>query len=201
MALGIAGDAFAQRTSEADVGHWRAWSDYCKTMGTTPCRPMIDPQQDRLAFLREIVLLVNALLHFMKTRKPRSNADKMIRPQSAMNILLGANRVLRSNYSSFIPLSNLKLPLKGHMKRFVQRFGPASLIPKRREPFTNGMICSLVALPEGTHLGSYGVMTVGSRQSKCWRAAVALATSTEFRKAELFRSNETTFFLHWRNLN
>jgi hypothetical protein len=30
---------------------------------------------------------------------------------------------------------------------------------------------------------------------------VALATSTGFRKAELFRSNETTFFICWSNLN
>ena len=201
VALGIAGDAFAQRTSEADVGHWKAWSDYCKAMGTDPFRPAIDPMNDRLSFLREVVLLVNALLHFMKTRRPRSRADKMIKPQSAMNILLGANRVMRSNFASFIPLSTLKLPLKGLMKRFVQRFGPSSLIPKRREPFTNGMICSLASLPIGMDLGRFGRLTAGSRQRACWRAAVALATSTGFRKAEMFRSNETTFFITWDNFS
>ena len=87
------------------------------------------------------------------------------------------------------------------MRRFVQRFGPASLIPKRREPFTNGMICSLVALPDGTSLGRFGTLVSGSMENKCWRAAVALATSTGFRKAELFKSNDTTFFVCWRNLH
>lgn len=201
LALGIASDAFAQRTSEADVKNWRLWSEYCRTMGANPFRPGVDPVNDRMAFLREVVLLINALLHFMKTRKPRSNADKVIKPQSAMNILLGANRVMRANFSAFIPLSNLKLPLRGLMKRFVQRFGPASLIPKRREPFTNGMINSLVALPDHADLGQFGKLAIGSRERICWRAAVALATSTGFRKAELFRSNETTFFVCWSNLN
>ena len=67
----------------------------------------------------------------------------MIKPQSAMNTLMGANRVLRQNFSASIPLGALKLPLKGIMRNFLQRFGPASLVPKRRELFPNGMIQSL----------------------------------------------------------
>ena len=129
VALSTAADAFAQRTAEADVRHWKIWSEYCEIMGTDPFRPQVDPVMDRVAFLREIVLLVNALMHFMKTRKPRSNSSQVIQPQSAMNILLGANRVLRANFASFVPLRNLKLPLKGLMRRFVQRFGPQSLVP------------------------------------------------------------------------
>jgi hypothetical protein len=169
-------------------------------MGTDPFRPQVDPVMDRVAILREIVLLVNALMHFMETRKPRSSSSQVIQPQSAINILLEANRVLRANFASLVPLRNLKLPLKGLMRRFVQRFGPQSLVPKRREPFTNGMIVSLESLPEDTNLGAFGLLTFGSRARKCWRAAVSLSTSTGFRKAELFLSNETTFFLHWGSL-
>jgi len=111
MAIPVAADAFAQRTAEADVRNWKIWSDYCAVMKTNPHRPPIDLAHDRPAFLREVVLLINALMHFMRTRKPRSAADVMIKPQSTMTILLGANRVLRANFSSFIPLSHLKLPL------------------------------------------------------------------------------------------
>ena len=200
VALSTASDAFAQRTSEADSGHWRAWRQYCSTMGTAPDRPAVDPSSDRRGFLREIVLLVNALMYFMRTRKPRSLADQVIKPQSAMNILLGANRVMKANFSSFIPLSNLKLPLKGMMRRFVKRFGPMSLVPKRREPFTNGMIGSLVSLPTDLDLGPVGKLEAGSWNRAVWRAAVALATSTGFRKAEVFRSNETTQYLTWLHL-
>ena len=200
MALDTASDAFAQRTVEGDSGHWKVWKKYCVSMNADPHRPPVDPATDRVAYMREVVLLVNALVYFMRTRKPRSNADLVIKPQSAMNILLGANRVMRASYSSFIPLKALKLPLRGLMRRFVQRFGPASLVPKRREPFTNGMIKALTSLPDACVLGSLGCVRSGSLLSLCWRAAVALAVSTGFRKAELFLSNETTHFIHWRDL-
>ena len=98
-ALSTAGDAFSQRTAEADTYHWKVWGEYCRTMGANPVRPPVDQGADRVGFLRELVLLVSALTYFMRTRKPRSNTSKMILPQSAMNILLGANRVLRANFS------------------------------------------------------------------------------------------------------
>ena len=71
-------------------------------MNTNPLRPPIDPVKDRVGYLREVVLLTNALTFFMRTRKGKSYA--MIKPQTAMNILLGANRVLRQQHLSFIPL-------------------------------------------------------------------------------------------------
>lgn len=147
-------------------------------MGADPVRPPVDQASDRLGFLRELVLLVNALTYFMRTRKPRSATDVMIRPQSAINILLGANRVLRANFSSFIPLASLKLPLRGLMRRFVQRFGPTSLVLKRREPFTNGMIQPLVNLPEGFNVGVLGALASGSCLRKMWRAARACPQSS-----------------------
>jgi site-specific DNA-cytosine methylase len=199
VALCTAAEAFAERTAAADIGHWRAWQQYCSSVRADPNRPAIDPS-DKLGFLREIVLLTNALVHFMKTRKPRSRADTVIKPQSAMNILLGANRVMRATFGSFIPLSNLKLPLKGLMRKFVQRFGPTSLVPKRREPFTNGMVVTLCTLPLGYDLGAVGQLTQGSLLRASWRGAVAIANSSGFRKAELFQSNNTTHFLKWANL-
>ena len=133
----------------------------------------------------------------MKTRRPRSNADKCIKPPSAMNILLGANRVLRQNFSSFIPLKALNLPLKGLMRKFIQRFGPTSLVPKRRECMTNGMIRTLSSLPVGFDLGPLRGHDPTSLLGKSWRGAVAMSASAGFRKAEMFSSNAETFFLKW----
>lgn len=197
VALSTAANAFSLRTSNQDKGHWKAWKKYCDTMGADPLRPPVDPLTDRVGYLRELVLLVNALTHFMKTHKPRSNSDRMIKPQSAMNILLGVNRVLRQNFLSFIPLKALKLPLKGLMRKFLLDFGPRSLVPKRREPFTNGMIHSLTSLPAGFLLGPLGPLDLLSIVAKSWRAAIAISTSAGFRKAEMFQSNEETFFLTW----
>jgi hypothetical protein len=62
------------------------------------------------------------------------------------------------------------------------------------------MIQSLVNLPDGTDLGPIGKLTGGSIIRAAWRAAVALATSSGFRKAEMFKSNESTFYLLWANI-
>ena len=195
-ALATAGDAFAPRTAKQDQSNWKAWTAYCSVMGANPMRPPVDPNTDRLGFLREVVLLVNALTYFMRTHAPRSHADKVMKPQSAMNILLGANRVLRASYSSFIPLKALTLPLKGLMRQFIQKFGPLSLIPKRREPFSVGMIETLVNLPVGTKLGRLS-LSDNSLERKSWRGAVTLANSLGLRKAEMFKSDATTFFMTW----
>jgi hypothetical protein len=164
-------------------------------MGTNPLRPPVDPVSDRVGYLREVVLLTNALTHFMRTKKGRLN--DLIKPQSAMNILLGANRVLRQQHLSFIPLKALTLSLRGLMRRFVQQFGPVSLVPKRREPFSNGMIDSLTSMPEGANMGSGTVFKAGSLFALSWTAAVSVSTSAGFRKAEMFKSNAETFFLTW----
>ena len=201
VALETAANAFAVRTAKQDAAHWDVWSKYCHIMNTDPMRPPVDPQTDRVGYLREVVLLVNALVHFMKTRKPRSKVDSVIKPQSAMNILLGANRVLKLHYLSFIPLRALKLPLRGLMRQFLKDFGPLSLIPKRREPMTNGMVRSLSALPPGFSLGPLGPHDPNSIVGKSWRAAVATLASSGFRKAEAFESNSETHFLSWPLVN
>ena len=105
--------------------------------------------------------------------------------------------MLKANFTSFIPLSALRLSLKGLMRRFILHYGPVSLVPKRREPWTNAMIPSLVMLPVNLHLGPIGSLAAGSVLRMSWRSVVSLAAATGFRKAEMFKSNETTFPLTW----
>ena len=109
---------------------------------------------------------------------------------------LGANRVLWASFNSFVPLSALKL-----MRRFIKRFGPSSPIPKRREPFANGMIASLVTLQDNLDLWPLGLLSCASIERASWRAAIAVSTSTSFRKAEIFLSNEATLLLSWSHIS
>ena len=62
----------------------------------------------------------------------------------AMAFLHSVNRVHRRNHLSLIPLSAVSLPLKGLMRDYVKVFGPTSLVSKRREPFANLLITSLL---------------------------------------------------------
>jgi len=205
MACGIAIDAvesaFSLRTAKQDLGAWKAWKRYCKLMKTPALREPVDPITNRDGYLREVVLLVNALTHFIKTKTPKLKASRLagftIQPQSAMNVLLAVNRVLKRNYSSFIPLKSISLALKGMMRKFIRDFGPTSLVPKRREPFTNGLIKNMTEMPSGASLGRFGVLDWESTKGLSLLAAFALAVSSGFRKSELFESDEETTFMSW----
>ena len=192
LALSTAASAFAARTENKDTSNWKAWREYCTQAGASPFRRTVDPLPDRVGYKRELVLLIGALHYFMKTRKPLRSADRAIQPQSAMNILLGVNRVLRRNFMSLIPLSGLKLALRGMMREFVRIHGPKSLIPTRREPFTNGLIDAMCTTPDGVTLSGMGAVTWTSLAGLSLKAAFTLAISGGFRKAELFATDAHT---------
>ena len=205
VAIEAADSAFALKTAKQDVSNWRAWKKYCSVMKTKPMRAPVNPQTDRVGYLREVVLLVNALVYFIKNKQPKSFADrksgKTIRPQSAMNILLGVNRVLKRNYSSLIPLKAIALALKGMMRKFIVKFGPTSLVPKRREAFTNGMINLMLSDQlQGKTLGPFGLLDWKALTGKLLRLAFSIAVAAGFRKAELFYSDEETCCLTWELL-
>ena len=202
-AFSTADKGYSLRTSSQDLNHWRIWEEYCVSMGTTPWRTdhQASSGSDQLARLREVVLMSNALLYFIRTRKPRSNSDKTIKPASAVGILLGMQRVLKRNHIDVVPLRSLNLTVKGLMRDYVATNGPSSLVPKRREPMTNGLIQSLVSLPAGTPLGSQGQLKWDDLQGKCTKLAICMAAVTGFRSVELFQSNSESYFLQLANIS
>ena len=194
--------AYAIRTAQADSSAWKAWCEYCSSVGTTPVRadPAALPGGSRIARLREIVLMTNALMHFMRTKKPRSNQDRMIKPRSAMNVLQGVSRVLKRNFYPQLPLNELTLPLRGLMRAYIRDNGPASLVPKRREPFTTGHVRTLLGLPAATALGFRRRFDRSELFGCSFLAANSVAFNSGFRKAELFQSNAETDHIKWDNL-
>ena len=54
VTLETAANAFAVRTAKQDAAHWDVWSKYCHIMNTDPMRPPVDPQTDRVGYLREV---------------------------------------------------------------------------------------------------------------------------------------------------
>ena len=89
------------------------------------------------------------------------------------------------------------MPLKGIMRQFLQQFGPTSLVPKRREPFTNSILRSLMSLPANLNLGAIEQFSDSVMLQLSWNAAMSVAASAGFRKSEMFQSNEATFYLTW----
>ena len=68
-AFSTADRGYSLRTSTQDLGHWRVWVEYCESMGTTPWRTDYSASSgsDQLARLREVVLMSNALMYFIRT--------------------------------------------------------------------------------------------------------------------------------------
>ena len=87
-AFSTADRGYSLRTSTQDLGHWRVWVEYCESMGTTPWRTdyQASSGSDQLAKLREIVLMSNTLLYFIRTRTPRSTKDKTIKTISLSRV-------------------------------------------------------------------------------------------------------------------
>lgn len=201
VAYAHADKAYALRTCEKDMSDWKVWVAYCSSMGTTPWRtdPEATPHGCRVSYLREVVLLTNALAYFMRNKRPRSNSDSMIRPATALATLRSVQRVHKRNHHSLIPLSALNLSVKGLMRSFVEKFGPTSLIVKRREPFSNPMILTMLRVQSGSKMGRR-VLQWDSLFGRSFAAALELASETGFRKVELFKSNDESDFMHWCNL-
>ena len=143
----------------------------------------------------------NALLYFARTRKSRANNDKTIKPKSAVGILLGMHRVLRRNHIDVVPLRSLNLTVKGLMRDYVANNGPNSLVTKRREPMTNGLINSLASLPVGTPLGCERQLGWDDLQGKCTKLAICMAAITGFRSVKPFQSNIESYFLQLANIS
>ena len=191
--------AFSLRTALKDSGNWKMWKKYCKHMGTTPWRTAASASklESPAEYLREVVLLTYALGYAMQHKKPRSKSDRMIKPSTAMAFLHSVSRVHKRNHLSLIPLSAVSLPLKGLMRDYVKVCGPMSLVPKRREPFTNPLIASLLhPRHEGKKLGKR-TLQWSSLFGSSLAASIELASETGFRKGELFASHEESHFLQW----
>jgi hypothetical protein len=195
--------AFSLRTALKDSSNWRLWKKYCTHMGTTPWRTTASASklESPAEYLREVVLLTYALGYAMQHKKPRSNSDRMIKPATAMAFLHSVSRVHKRNHLSLIPLSAVSLPLKGLMRDYVKVCGPMSLVPKRREPFTNPLIASLLhPRHEGKKLGRK-TLKWSSLFGCSLSASIELASETGFRKGELFASNEEAHFLKWEAIS
>ena len=108
-----------------------------------------------------------------------------------MAFLHSVSRVHKRNHLALIPLSAVSLPLKGLMRDYVKVCGPISLVPKRREHFTNPMITSLLhPRHEGKKLGMK--MLSWSSPFGCSLAAgIELASETDFRRGEFSCSLRT----------
>ena len=126
--------AYNYKTLKRDIPYFVKWTRYCRILGTTPWRDDADANSgvDRIGHQREIVLFVNALIHFSQsiTPRPAGSSRTACKPQSAMNVLLAVRRVFKRNLLVLLDWKQVNMALKGLCKDFLIKHGPRSLIPK-----------------------------------------------------------------------
>ena len=132
------------RTVKRDAKNFQRWDRYCRSVGTTPWRDDLSAinSMDRQAYQREVVLMVNTLIHFYQTITPRPAGSNRTRckPGSAMNILCAVRRVFKAKLIPLMSLAPVIRALYALSRDFMAQFGSAAMIPKRAAPFTNELL-------------------------------------------------------------
>jgi hypothetical protein len=191
------------KTCKRDTKAFMRWAAFCRSKGTTEWRDDIaaNTGQNLQGYKREVILLINALVHFHQTMtyRPKGTARTRAKPESAMNIIRAVRRVHKVNMIPLIPLTSVNAALNSITKKFVDEFGANAMTPQRAAPFTNQMLHNM--------LSASGELRVTPRHSIQWispeglalKAMLAICRSTAMRKSELI-SHEGSHALKRSNL-
>ena len=134
---------------------------------------------DPIGHQRETFLMATALIKFHMHMSPQRKQDVQGLPQSAMNIILGVLREHRRQGITPPVTKGLRNTLKGMIRKFVRRFGPRRMIPRRARPMQRRHVLDMIAgLP--SHQGI---------QDMSWVAALAILSQAGMRGDELVHTD------------
>ena len=139
-------------TYTKDACAWEAWEEFCGTMNTTPLR-QASYVRDYPA--RESKLLGLFALWIYPRLKPRSRADRWAKPRSALAYPLAIIRIFQRWQVALPSVRNVRAQIRGLLRVAVNVFGPGSLAPRRKEPFTMDMLRAICAIPNGASVGAH----------------------------------------------
>lgn len=175
-------DSAPDSTLLQDDSHVRTWTSACKQVGINPWRlkPLRTSKQRR----REMKKLAYATWIVHKNMRPRCKKDPAAKPDSAYQVYLGMRREHERLGYTMADGKFVIMAIKSMNKRFIKKWGYASLSTKRKEPLTRRMIVAFMSLKEGTKLGCIRVSNK-SRGYKSWRCLNATSAQTGLRKDEV----------------
>ena len=187
---GLFSDAYADTTRKRDAGHFKAWTEACEWLGTSPWRTDVQANLglDASGHQEEIYVAVSACLRMYSRMLPRSRRDPAPHPNSVAK-KYGA--VVREHKLRMIPMlssSYINLAVKGLLRRYVREHGVTSLAPKRKLPLTNALIDAVLATPDGTGSGRHQVRW-SSYRGRAMRACLCTLAETGMRKDEVAKES------------
>jgi len=140
---------------------------------------------------RETILAAGFLPWLLRRMRARRRNGRAL-PASAFKVWLGVRKVHQKRDIGLSPSKVITATVKRLCRKHIKDFGAASLIPKRKEPFTRAMILALLRLADGLRIGPY-VLTWDSRVGRALRALIVVLASTGMRKAEVSISSGERF--------
>ena len=184
-------DAYDNSASRKKLdGNMRHWSVWCAEMGTPMWRP--DFRSLSVGDQRRETILAAGFLPWLLRRMRARRSNGRALPASAFKVWLGVRKVHQKRDIGLSPSKVITATVKRLCRKHIKDFGAASLIPKRKEPFTRAMILALLRLADGLRIGPY-VLTWDSRVGRALRALIVVLASTGMRKAEVSISSGERF--------
>ena len=153
-------------------------------MGTPPIRPAHVFSQLECRD-RETILQRQFVVYCVSIIEPRSKKSPAAKPQSSFNMLLAVKRIHKVRFD--IPMSifpGVATALKAITKAYILEHGAEALLPERKEPLDTTHISRILALPEGTIIGSRHLNWNDSYFISI-KALLCTGFAGAFRKAEL----------------
>ena len=183
-------------TLKNEASNWRHWEAWCSYMGTTPLRndSHSNNGMDIEGYERECLLLAAGLPFILGRMRRRPGWSTPPSPLSALQVLRGVRRVHKRLGTPMAPLTMACVLMNKLLDNYVRRHGHDALMPKRKEPLTNPIICALLYLAQGTPVGGSGSGKALPSSAKVdwaaceWvsvRAMFATLAQTGMRKSEV----------------
>jgi hypothetical protein len=191
MMHGALRHAYSASTTALDQGsNWKWWASWCKVWNTPPIRAVHYHQLKSAEIAREEFLLAAAIPYLLARMRSRGRARPL--PSSAAKVIGGVRRIHSTLGYTLPPMRRVNQVVKGMCRIYVERHGPESLLPHRKEPLPFEVILKILEATKMTIILNRGVVKPNSRKWMSLAAMIAVLTQTGFRKAETISGNPHT---------
>ena len=150
--------AYAESTLQRDCSHWKRWVQFCAKLGTPFIRDDVAANMgiDIAGYARERRLVALFVLHTIRTMAPRTKTDPCPCPESARNTFAGVRRrhAIETDGIQLIETKEVSIVIKAMLRIFVEKHGADVLAQDRKEPMRRSILLNMLALPNGTKIGS-----------------------------------------------
>ena len=190
-ALAAAEDSAAPATLVKDTLTWDRWGDYCASMNTPAFRSDLRANAglNVIGAHRESLLLAGFMIHCASII-PSYGGKGHCKPQTAWDAVLAVKRIHKRLGAPIGVLPLVRSIFQGVVKKYVQLHGADALMPKRKEPLSDSIIASMLALPAGIKLGKQ-TLDWTSPFFIVFKAVLCTGFSSGMRKAEMaYAANE-----------